>query len=225
MTTNDSDDESDDPMFGGRMRQYALNNSGPFVVHIRSRTPDSPLKSREISEFIRDKFKSNVTMRQVNENKIRVEFSEKVETNTNRIIFSKDHARMDANNLPKCKEYNRKYRIYIQEKDVETIGVVKFAAPQDATDLVTFGEGKLKNSKLPPIAILEASRFHSKTDEMDENGGVKLKPSNDVRVTFNGLVLPDFIVIDQLLIPVRKFHKKHVLCLMQRLKSHRKILQ
>lgn len=213
MTNNGEESgDDDDPMFGGRIRQYALDNKGPFVVHIRSKSTKHPLESRKISKFIRDTFKTNVTMRQVNENKISVEFSEKVEPGTNRIIFTNDNARKDANELPNCKELNRKYRVYIQEKDVEIIGCVKYAAPQEALDICTFGEGKFKNPKLPSIKILEASRFYSKTEEVDENGGVKLKPSNDVRVTFSGLILPDFVVIDQLMIPVRKFHKKQMFC-------------
>lgn len=76
MTNNDNESD-DDPMFGGRIRQYASENEGPFVVHIRSRSANSPLESRKLTKFIREKYKSDITMRQVNENKIRVEFSEK----------------------------------------------------------------------------------------------------------------------------------------------------
>lgn len=206
----DEEDDDDEMIFGKRIRQYALDNNGPFVVHIRSMK--NPLESRQLTQFIRNKYKSNIVMKQVNEFKIRVEFSEKVDSTTKQIVITKDEARMNANDLPTRVEWNRKYRIYIQEKDVEVIGCIKYGASQNVDELITVGEGKFRNPRLPAIKILEVSRFHKKTEDIGEDGSPDIIPTNDVRITFSGLIVPDFVNIDQLLIPVRKFHKKQMFC-------------
>lgn len=87
-----------------------------------------------------------------------------------------------------------------------------YSATQEVKDLVDAGEGKFKNPSLPSVKILEASRFTTKTNEVNKDGSAKIKPTNEVRVTFSGLTIPDFVNIDQLLIPVRKFHKKQMFC-------------
>lgn len=208
MAFEDNDMSDDEPFHGRRVRQYAADNNGPFVVHIRS--IKIPLESRRITKFIREKYQSNIVMRQVNEFKMRVEFSEKIDSATKQVQVSKDKAREEANDLPTRAEW-KKYRVYIPEKDVEVIGCIKYSVSQDVEELIS-AEGKFKNPLLPPIKILEASRFFTKTNEVNKDGAEKIQPTNDVRVTFSGLIIPDFINIDQLLIPVRKFHKKQMFC-------------
>lgn len=204
------DDENEETVIGKRIRQYAIKSHGPFVVHIRS--IKTPLESRNIAKFIRTKYKSEIVIRQVNENKIRVEFSERIDATKKAVVVTNEQARVEANDLPNCVEWNKKYHVYIQEKDVEVIGCIKFGATQEAKEIVSHGCGKFKNPLLPEIKILEASRFMTKTEDDDKTKPPKLTPTNDVRVTFSGLILPDFVVVDQMLIPVRKFHKRQMFC-------------
>ena len=187
-----------------RMRQYNKDSKGPFVVYIRVIDDHTSLKSMKISKFIFGTCKSHVTIRQVNANKMRVQFSSNTDT-----VESLDEARREANALPMC-EWNKKYHIYIPEKMVEVMGCIAWSTHENTDELTKAGEGKFKNSHLPNVKILDAVRFMKKTDEASATP--QLLKTNIVRVTFDGLILPEQINLYGLLIPVREFKRRQMFC-------------
>lgn len=211
METQDDDNAGDNEL---RIRQYPTNNNGPFVVCIRVRDADKqPLESVRLTKFIRDRYRSAITIRQVNEFKMRVTFSPKMKPAQSTSVAPNQEptpdeiaaARNDANALPKVEEWNKKYRVYIPEKLVESIGCISFSVKNDITELKTNGCGKFKNSSIPSVTVLDASRFTKAVDSSRVD-------TSTVRVTFEGLLLPDHVNLFGLLIPVREFKRRQMFC-------------
>lgn len=115
-------------------------------------------------------------------------------------------AREEANDLPQCKEWNTKYRVYIPEKLVEVRGVISLAPGHDIKDLMQYGCGKFRNSLLKEVEILEVNRIKRKAE------GETLVDTSSVVVTFEGLVLPNVLDYGKLLIPVREYKIKQMFC-------------
>lgn len=189
-----------------RVRQYPDTDKGPFVVCIRA--TDKPLQSTKITKFIRKQYKSDVLIRQINEFKIRVTFSEfKPAKESKKAAVSSDEARLEANSLPHCEIFNKIYRVYIPEKLVEVMGCITWACSESVSELVAAGQGKFKNDLFAPVEILDATRFEKVIDGSEE----RIKTSV-VRVTFEGLVLPEQVCFYGLLIPVREFKRRQMFC-------------
>ena len=93
-----------------RRRQYSKESKGPFVVYIRVIDDHTSLKFMKLSKFIFGTCKSRTDIRQINANKMRVQFSANIDSDE-----SRDEARREANALPMC-EWNKKYHIYIPER-------------------------------------------------------------------------------------------------------------
>lgn len=119
-------------------------------------------------------------------------------------------ARDEANSLPKGEEWNKLYRIYIPEVAVEVLGCITWPINQELDDLNEDGFGKFKNPNLPAIKILDAMRFTKSVDEASaEPTRVDI---GVVRITFEGLVLPDSVNVCGLLVPVREFKRRQMFC-------------
>ena len=186
-----------------RTRQYSKENKGPFVVCIRAIDEKTPLKPMKLTKLIFGTCASEILIRQVNANKMRVTFSPKTPSDE-----SCDVARREANALPMC-EWSSKYRIYIPEKLVEVMGCIAWPTRENIDEFITHGEGKFKNMLLPNVAVLDAMRFIKKIETPTET---KLVQTNVVRITFSGLVLPEHVNIFGLLIPVREFKRRQMFC-------------
>ena len=187
-----------------RRRQYSKESKGPFVVYIRVIDDHTSLKFMKLSKFIFGTCKSRTDIRQINANKMRVQFSANIDSDE-----SRDEARREANALPMC-EWNKKYHIYIPEKMVEIMGCISWSTHENTEELISAGEGKFKNTNLPNVKILDAVRFMKKTDEAAAK--TQLLKTNTVRVTFEGLILPEQINLFGLLIPVREFKRRQMFC-------------
>jgi len=219
----DSDDDGDDDMdevtfdekengeknqseSEPRVRQYPDTNKGPFVVCIRA--INTPLESTRLTKYIRKRYTADINIRQINEFKLRVVFADKKpEAGSIKKLVTIDEARRQANSLPNCELYNKKYRIYIPEKLVETMGCIAWSCSESENDLIEDGEGKFKNVLLPSVKILDAIRFEKIVD-----GSENRIKTGVVRVTFAGLVLPDYVCLYGLLIPVREFKRRQMFC-------------
>lgn len=138
-------------------------------------------------------------------NKIRVTFSAKEHMSKDSI----DQARREANALPMC-EWNNKFRIYIPEKLAEVMGCISWSAKESTNEIVRDGKGKFKNLFLPDVNILDATRFMRKVEEPSEKS--EMIKTNTVRLTFAGLVLPEYLNINGLLVPVREFRRRQMFC-------------
>lgn len=204
--------EDDETNFGTRVRQYGSDNNGPFVVCVRTNNKNQPLESMAITRFVRSRFpKSNIEVRQVNRDKLMVTFSPKTTADS-----ARNAARDEANTFPNCEEWCQKFGIYIPELMVETIGVINLSVKDDEKELLTTVSGafgRFENNRMPAVKILEAVRFTKSTDEAPNP---PLAPNRTklgtVRVTFDGLLLPEYIIMDGLRIPVRSFRRRKMFC-------------
>lgn len=186
-----------------RVRQYGEKNRGPFVVCVRA--IDKPLLSVQITKFLHNTYKTtDIITKQINQFKMNVFFSPKDDKNENLI-----NARNDANNFPKS-DWNKKYRIYIPERLVEVIGCITLAVEQETNEILSVGEGKFRNTSIPNVKVLDAVRFERNIDEAGKEQ--RKEPTNTVRVVFEGLLLPEFLTVYNLLIPVREFKRKQMFC-------------
>ena len=88
--------------------------------------------------------------------------------------------------------------------------MISWSTHENTDEIVTDGEGKFKNVHLPNVKILDAVRFMRKTEEASAKS--QLEKTNIVRVTFDGLVLPEQINLYGLLIPVREFKRRQMFC-------------
>lgn len=204
-----------DNVFSPRVRQYPITDKGPFLVCIRTVNKCS-LESDKITKMIRKKFETEVEMKQINADKLNVLFPVKIVDDVSVNELSITSAREEANSLPKWEELNKKYRVYIPEDHVKIMGVISWAVGQSLESL-TRETGKFKNSNIPNVEILEANRFTrnavplASTSTAPTQG--KPEESASVRVTFAGLVLPEYFVTeDNLLVPVREFKKRQMFC-------------
>lgn len=189
-----------------RIRQYPDDNDGPFEVCIRK--IDKPLEPLKLTRFIRSTFKSEITIKQVNEFKLRVFFSEKIDS-TGFVTIDKKTARKEANELPNC-VWNKIFRIYIPEKLVEVMGCIRYGIDEDVNEIKNAGCGRFRNNLMPAVRILDVIRFEKPTNEASASTERTKTPT--VRVTFEGLVRPDLVEIEGLLIPVREFKQKAMFC-------------
>ena len=184
---------ADDGQPDGRIRQYPLEHTGPFFVYIREINPSFPLKSVMFSKYLYAKFKSVTSVQAISRVKIRAELSNAA----------------DANELVKD-PFFKSFRIYIPAEDVEVQGVIQLSSDCSAAECTEHGIGKFKYPDTPEIPILESFRITKQSDPLSaETGRV---PTSFVRVTFAGKVLPDYVVLHGLLLPIKISIRKAMFC-------------
>jgi hypothetical protein len=187
----DSEDDegagsSGQPAKPDRIRQYPVNYFGPFVVFIRQ--ADTPLQHLVISKEINEQYMGVVkSLVKVNSAKIKVEFKD----------------RASANGLPSAKFLN-KYRVYIPAESVEISGLISISTDTKAEEIVENAVGKFVNPESAGVKVVDAYRF-TRPEISSSGGSNERRPTSVVRVTFEGTLLPKWVVIHGLLIPVR-FH-------------------
>jgi hypothetical protein len=183
---------SDDEEKERRVKVYPNEYVAPFVVYLRA--TDTPMKTVSISLSLQKKYKSISSITKVSRNKLKIVFGNRNESN----LFCRD------------KEFSE-YRVYIPAADVECYGVV-FCDPKDEIpDIV--GEhamGKFRNSCISPVGILDSFRFTRLVRKSD--GKDSRVPTSFVRITFAGTVLPDYLAIGNLLLPVELYKPKPMFC-------------
>jgi hypothetical protein len=205
----------DDDNFSPRVRQYPKSDNGPFLVCIRTKNKNS-LQSDKITKSIRQKYKTDVEIKQVNADKLNVLFPVKKLGEATIDDLTTTLAREEANDLPKWNKWNKTYRVYIPEKRVEVIGCISWATTNNVEALM-HGAGKFKNLNFPNVEVLEATRFQKNVNPIASTSTAATQGNREklpvVRVTFSGLVLPEYLVTGEgLLIPVREFKRRQMFC-------------
>lgn len=185
-----------------RFRLYHPNNKGPFIVCVRA--VDKPLPSRTISKFLFEKCKSKLNIHQVNAFKMKVTFSPENESSNSLRV-----ARDEANQFAKT-DLQNSTQIYIPEKLVEVMGCIAWSPDEDVFDIYSLGKGKFNDTSVPDVDILDAVLLKRSVKTAD--GTVTTEVTSTVRVAFEGLLLPDYLSIDNLLIPVREYKRKQMFC-------------
>ena len=168
-----------------RIKQYPDSLKGPYIVYVRRKEVD--LDQFHLQKQVFDRYKSCSLAISINEFKMKFEFSEL----------------SDANNIVKD-ERMKAYRVYVPAKEVEVRGVISLSNEIDASELLNSAVGKFNNPNIGHVKILEVYRFNQL--------GTKT-PTNKVKLTFEGTVAPDHIIVDRhLQIRVQKFLPKSFFC-------------
>lgn len=224
--TLEGDEEMDDERQTNRIRQYPVGHKGPYIVNIRA--VNKPLESKNIQKYVFQKYKHVREIIHMNEHKIKVVFEESVGKNPasenassssqtsslltikgDQIISGIKSALDEANDLPKSSVWNKKFRVYIAAKHVEVQGVISWPKNEEITDFVQFGEGKFNNPLIKSVKVIDAIRLKKKSGEASNE---TLEDTGVVIVTFEGVLLPNKINVEGLLIPVRQFRSKQMYC-------------
>lgn len=156
------------------------------------RQKDKPVKVLLVSAEVHKHFRSVKEVKQLGFTKVRIVFSD----------------RSEANNVVYNELLSRLYRVYIPSERVEIDGVIN-QAEMDLNCLTNEGFGRFDDPRIPQVSILECQQLA----EVQVEGNMKTYiPSNDIRVTFEGTILPDYVEIGQALIRVRVYTPKVMLC-------------
>lgn len=176
-----------------RPRLYPEGYKGPFTVYLRQ--IDDPIKFLAISKTIVKSFGENVIakMHEVNRSKARIEF------------ISAKYAN-DFVSQPLLSEYRK----YILSENVEVSGVIDVPHFSDVQEMASKGSGKFKNSGLENVKIIEVYPFKKIISE--ENGQKKSLYTGRTKIVFEGTVLPNWVELEQWLIPVRVFNPSVMTC-------------
>lgn len=177
-----------------RVRFYSSNYSGPFVVYIRELVDNKVvLKTLALSKHLYATYKSIKYIKPNGKAKLKVEFGSLLEANA--MVVD-----------PELKLFY----VYIPAIEVEIQGSIALSSTEDAKEILSHGYGKFKNPRISEkIKILEIHR----NQKFSESSPDTLIALNSVRVTFEGKVLPDYVVLFGLLLPVRLYIPKPKMCL------------
>lgn len=200
-----------------RARKYALNYKGEIVVFIRAK--DDQLKSKHICKQIFDNFKYVSEVTQMNQFKIKIQFNESEKNNQKKISETvREEAEIsmdDSDRIKAIKEANllanssmANCHIYIPAKYSEVQGVISWPIGQDIEDFVSKGRGKFNNSAISEVRVVETFRLKKKLSETSS----ELEETSIVIVTFEGNLLPNKLRMENLIIPVREYHRREMFC-------------
>jgi hypothetical protein len=175
-----------------RHRQYPLDHQGPFVVFVRK--IEKPINHIELSKTINALNKGVIlSLVKINATKIKIVFSD----------------RKVANNIHKAL-YLSDYHVYIPAVSVEINGIIFISPYSDEQELVSDGKGRFRSVNYNELNILEAFRFKRKITTAD--GRIEEIDSSAVRVTFEGTLLPEYVCIYGLAVPVKPHVAKVMHC-------------
>lgn len=174
-----------------RIRLYDQSHPGPYTVFIRE--IDVKLAPYKFSKYLNETYKSIINM-QRSQGKVRIQFGSWKEANA-----------MTTNSR------FAGFNVSIPADKVEVYGAIRYEDLCDLNDLqalVDDGKGIWGNSQLPPCNIIHAELI----SRPDPDCATRRIPSNTIKLTFAGQVLPTQIIIEGLRVRVRPFHMKPMFC-------------
>lgn len=168
-----------------RIKTYPSTFLGPFVVYFHKK--DKPINVLLISSEIYKTYKSVKEIKKNSLDKLRVIFG----------------SREDANSLLEFKLFFYLYRVYAPSDSCEISGVIY------DEDILNHGLGSFKNKSISSVKILECNRL-SKLTFTDKDSFYT--HSNCIKITFEGSILPDYVIIDNVKFHVRLYFPKIMHC-------------
>lgn len=168
---------------------YPNGYVGSLDVYIRS---VKALNHIKISQQLFLAFKSVSSIIKINSFKLKVTFKNREEANSLPLLPG----------LVDC-------RVYIPAKAVQIDGIINCEPEDDLPSLGKDGYGISGDSALGPrIKLLSVFRLNRAVPGED----ITYVPSNSVRVTFEGTVLPKYLIFGCLRLPIRRFIPKVMTC-------------
>lgn len=204
-----------------RVRKYSLNYRGEIVVLIRAKEKEDSLQSRKLFKHIFESFKYTSKVTQVNQHKIKVEFHEREKDNnknTNDVIKREAGISIDDDERTQAiKEANilvkrglEHCHVYIPAKYSEVQGVISWPIGEDTTDFLPSSKGIFNNSMINEVELIDIVRLKKKSSEA--SNVQQLENTSIVIVTFEGVLLPDKLKYDRMIIPVREYRRREMFC-------------
>lgn len=188
-----NDVEEDDEVAPAMLRQYTAAFKAPYTVFIRDSPNGSKINPLSCSSYIHQTYKSAFDVNQ-NHGKMRVQLSDMKEANALAADSRLKHL-----------------LVYIPAGNVQCDGVINYNDVNDLEnlkELVKFGVGRFSNQHLKDVPILSTLRL-SKRSDPKENAHTL---TNLVKVSFEGRIVPDYIVTFGLRIRVRPFYNNPMFC-------------
>lgn len=174
-----------------RVRKYGDKAQGPFIVYLRAKERHS-LNVPKVAADLFQRYPSIDTVDPVNRDKLKI------------ILKNKGEANLLAAN----KELGEKFFVYIPAKDAEVSGKILLNDCAEVYQIMGAGYGML-NGQSEKIKIIEVSRLAKK---IEDNGAAKTERTPFVRVIFEGTVLPDYLILNKLRIPVKPYAPRVMQC-------------
>lgn len=174
-----------------RVRQYGEKAKGPYVVYLRAKERHS----LNVPKVAADLFKSYKT----------IEIVDPVNRDKLKILFK---SKEEANFLALNKEFCDQFFVYIPAKEAEVSGKILMNDCAEVYQIMKNGCGILDGSS-DKIKIIEVSRLVKK---IEVNGAAKNERTPFVRVIFEGTVLPDYVILNKLRIPVNPYAPRVMQC-------------
>jgi hypothetical protein len=172
-------------MTPSHVKKYPKSAKGPFSVYVRKDV--AALDPLQLQTQVFSLYKSCTKAFCVNDSKIRLTF-----TNVD-----------EANAIVENESFTGKYKLYVPAKDVEIQGIVSISVDCSA-DKLKEAKGKFSARGMDPVNVIDSYRLPEKDTE---------EPSNRVKVTFEGPVLPDYLSFDDRLdLKVRPYFPKVFFC-------------
>lgn len=171
-----------------KIRMYPKWMAGPYKVFFGQK--ETPIKVIHIADSLQKVYKSVGEIKKCSNFKVQITFSDRAE----------------ANKLVTDPEYTKLYKVFISGQQVEISGIINESGI-DLHDLRNRATGKFKQPGICNLPILECSQIARFSPE--EN---KFVPSNGIRVTFHGNILPDYVEYKKVLFPLRPFYPKVMFC-------------
>uniref|UniRef100_A0A2M4BP83 Putative loner n=1 Tax=Anopheles marajoara TaxID=58244 RepID=A0A2M4BP83_9DIPT len=165
-----------------RVRAYPASGKGPYTVFIMPR--EAPLDTLAITRALTAKYKSVTDVFRVKPNKLQVTVGD----------------RMQANAIAADPTLTSRYRVYIPGSRVEVAGVVEdVGIPPE--EILKYGLGAFQSTSSKAVKVLEARSLFSASIV---DGKKTFQESSSLRVTFEGTILPCFLIIQGLRIPIKR---------------------
>lgn len=179
MPIQEPDNKKKEDIIKGK-KQYYKSNIGPFFVYARPLEKNKKFDSIKINKYIFNKYK-NITVTPVNTRKLKI-------TAQNAEV---------ANNLIADVTLFELCDVYVPLTKIETQGYATLTYDiADLKEICSAGYGKC--DKLPTeINLINAESCYNKAADGT------LTPNNNVLLTFEGNILPDYLIIYGLRIKIR----------------------
>lgn len=170
-----------------RVRKYGEGAQAPFIVYVRARKKNSMSICR-VSGALFKRYVGIERIEPVNRDKLKIKMT------------SKD----DANKLVDDKDFCNDNFVYIPANKAEISGKIFMNECEDVKDIASEGFG-IQDGTIDEIKVVDARRLKKNT-EVD--GKTVLTPTSFVRVVFEGTILPDYLIVNKLRIPVLPYAPK-----------------
>lgn len=180
-----------------RIKVYPKTAVAPYIVYIRR--VKCPINVFHIADFLSSTYKTASETKLLNEHKVQITFDNRKEAN---------HFLQSSSSI------RSSFDLYAPAHRVEIDGVV-YNKDIDIAEVKRKGLGVYNDKNISAVPILDVSCLIQSPSDGRGNKGLPA-----IRITFATTVLPDYLKIGTVLLPVRIFYHKPMLCVLCKQYGH-----